>query len=549
VKRTILIASAAYIEPEMEAEFGHLPPTFLPIGNRRLFVRQLDMLAGQSDRILISLPEDFVPDPADMDLLHDRGAEIVSVPAGLSLGESIVYVINVTAASAGPLAVLLGDTLLGGVDLTELDVVSTGTTPPSYRWGKVRLQGEQLRTAMTGAIGDVGAEGEQALSGWFCFADPQLLVQMVTRAKGDFIAALGEYSSRRGLRTAPTRQWLDFGHSATYHQSRRRMTTEREFNHLEATRRTIVKSSRNNAKIKAEALWFERLPPHLRIHAPAYLGHRDQDGQVEYSIEYLHLPTLTDLFVFGRVPRQQWARIFDGCDEFLSGCAAQPAPMGEASQPSRALYADKTFERLEAFARSRSLDLTTECRLGGVWLPSLKRMAELALAHVAPSDSDTLTLVHGDFCFSNILYDIRAELLRVIDPRGTDAGGNLTPFGDLRYDLGKLHHSVVGRYDHIVAGYYRLHKNGPFDMTLDLPETPLLQGIETDFLSRSFAGRTPGDAAAPAIAVLLFLSMLPLHADAPDRQDAFLANAMRLFLRLDRDSLPPSATQGRRAAR
>jgi hypothetical protein len=31
----------------------------------------------------------------------------------------------------------------------------------------------------------------------------------------------------------------------------------------------------------------------------------------------------------------------------------------------------------------------------------------------------------------------------------------------------------------------------------------------------------------------LFLSMLPLHADRPDRQGAFIANALRLFGDLD----------------
>lgn len=40
---------------------------------------------------------------------------------------------------------------------------------------------------------------------------------------------------------------------------------------------------------------------------------------------------------------------------------------------------------------------------------------------------------------------------------------------------------------------------------------------------------------------LLFLSMLPLHADAPDRQDALLANAMRLFFELEGDVDPEGA--------
>jgi hypothetical protein len=123
--------------------------------------------------------------------------------------------------------------------------------------------------------------------------------------------------------------------------------------------------------------------------------------------------------------------------------------------------------------------------------------------------------------------------VRVIDPRGIDSDGKLTPFGDIRYDFGKLYHSVIGRYDHIVAGYYRLRAEGLLNFALELPDGAALGGIEAVFAETRFAGMTPADAAAPAIGVLLFLSMLPLHADDPARQDAFLANAMRLFLRLD----------------
>jgi len=37
-----------------------------------------------------------------------------------------------------------------------------------------------------------------------------------------------------------------------------------------------------------------------------------------------------------------------------------------------------------------------------------------------------------------------------------------------------------------------------------------------------------------ATMVSLFLSMVPLHADRPDRQRAFIANALRLFSALER---------------
>ena len=56
---------------------------------------------------------------------------------------------------------------------------------------------------------------------------------------------------------------------------------------------------------------------------------------------------------------------------------------------------------------------------------------------------------------------------------------------------------------------------------------------QTDFRQRTFGGLKVSNSAAEPISILLFLSMLPLHADRPDRQRAFLANALRLFQEFD----------------
>ena len=55
----ILIASAAYLDTEFQIEFGKLPPAFLPIGNRRLYERQLVAIKNKfpDEDIYISLPE------------------------------------------------------------------------------------------------------------------------------------------------------------------------------------------------------------------------------------------------------------------------------------------------------------------------------------------------------------------------------------------------------------------------------------------------------------------------------------------------------------
>jgi hypothetical protein len=151
------------------------------------------------------------------------------------------------------------------------------------------------------------------------------------------------------------------------------------------------------------------------------------------------------------------------------------------------------------------------------------------MAAIPTSPPLGLTLLHGDFCFSNILYDGRAGRLRVIDPRGLDAEQKISAAGDLRYDIAKLHHSAIGQYDSIVAGHYELARHGPLDFDLSLPDTPTTRIVAASFSARRFAGLTPDQAAAHPLGILLFLSMLPLHADDPARQTALLANALRLF--------------------
>lgn len=523
----VLIAGGDYVEPELEAEFGRLPPPFLPLGNRRLFVHQQKALQPHARRILLSVPEDFAVERHDADLLARLGIETVPVPRGLSLGQSLVFVINITGLTGATFSVLHGDTLIRGMDFETTDVVSVADhAPPGLRWGYLAGDGGPLAFL---PAAEPGAEAAgPVLSGWFSFSSATRLVQAITRSAGDFLGGLTEYARTLPLQAVEAGQWLDFGHASTYHRSRRRMTTERAFNRLTSTRRTVVKTSTDRRKIEAEAQWYETLPPPMRVFTPAYLGRHEEAGSAAYELEYLHLPSLSELYVFGLQPRLAWDTIFRACDEFLTACTAATGTGDGGGH----LFLAKTLERLEQHARRADLDIRASCRFGGRWLPGLERMARIA-ASAIPATAGAPTLVHGDFCFSNILYDLRAERVRAIDPRGLSAEGERTSLGDIRYDIGKLFHSVVGRYDHIIAGYYDLRRRGPLDVELELPKTTRLTAIEQAFATTRFAGMTPAEAAAPAIAVLLFLSMLPLHADDAQRQAALLANAMRLFLTLE----------------
>ena len=530
--RILLIASGAYGETELEVEFGRIPPSFLPLGNKRLYEHQYAEFGQDKSRILLSVPESFVPDPMDLARLQALGIELIAVPEPLSLGASVVYVINVSAIAGIPLMLLHGDTLLTGI--TPIagggDAVSIETEPQAdYLWGGGLLKGEEVQVVLDGEA----PAANVVLTGFFSFSDSTRLVQCITHQRGAFLNALRAYGSVNPFRPVHSRAWLDFGHASTYHRSRRRFTTQREFNSLTVTARVVVKSGVKQQKIEAEARWFEQLPEALRLYAPAYLGRRDEHGRVGYALEYMHLPTLSDLFVFGRLRLESWKKILDACDEVLGAMSSYRAPETVRSHSLRDLYLDKTVERLEMYARSTGVDHHAPCRYADEWLPSLMQMAELVASAIPAAGQLDSRLIHGDFCFSNLLFDVRTGVVKMLDPRGLDSTGEFTVWGDPRYDIAKMHHSIVGLYDHIVAGNFKLHLRGQLDVKLELPDDPLTRLIRDEFMQRSFGGLCPTDCSALPISVLLFLSMLPLHADNPERQRAFMANSMRLFQTID----------------
>jgi hypothetical protein len=528
ISQTVIVTSAAYLDPQLEAEFGRIPPAFLPLAGQRLYKHQFEIFANLNVRCILSIPDDFILSSEDAEALHAMSVELARVPTGLTLGQSIVHVINMSACAAGAISILHGDTLLKGVDFFLRDTVTVAGAVAGYQWGNVVNKDGALSKPLPSADAHLMNDSNCSLTGWFSFSSGFLLVQAIARASGSFFDGLFIYSEKNALTPVTAEEWFDFGHADTYYQSRRRLTTQRAFNDLKISRRTVTKSSENSLKIEAEADWFQRIPRKLQLHTPAFLGKDLIDGCSRYHLEYLYLPTLSELFVFGRLSLNSWDNIFAAIDEVIVALREVEAPP-DALHRVQGLYAEKTLKRLEEYAHATGLDITTPCRFNGSWLPSLRDIVSISTKLIPTASTEMLSLVHGDLCFSNILYDHRADLARVIDPRGVDTEGQPFAYGDIRYDIAKLYHSIVGRYDHILANHYVLVQNGALDFTLRFSHDDKILAIENQFITRSFGGLCMEKAKALPICILLFLSMLPLHADRPDRQNAFLANALRLF--------------------
>lgn len=524
-----LITSAAYVDDEIAAEFGHLPAAFLPVGHKRLYELQLQELKRLEGAQFLTVPDNYQVPEADMANLEAAKVIVIQVPQGLRLSESILYALEIIGDTNGAVRILHGDTLIYDLPHDTSDLLAVSTAPDTYQWGMLDDHPRDFRKRFPDKAAKL--EGtEDVLTGYFMFSNGTELRRSLARARGDFLSAVKDYRGVHDMTLWRPKDWLDFGHLQTFYRSRCRVRIQRAFNELEISFRTVEKRSTDRAKINAEALWFEGLPPALRRYTPAYLGRGEQGDS--YQLEYLPLPSLHELFVFGDVRSRTWAHILDGCFAFMQGCldnGEQASPGNSSPDVIGQLTTQKTLERLETFEATAGLRPDQEWRFGGKRAPSLRRIAQLVAEHVNPREQRFLGVMHGDLCFTNIFYDFRTRQIRVIDPRGFIKAGQPTILGDVRYDMAKLCHSLVGGYDLILAGRAKWSGFDSFDMTLDFPRDATMGRLAAQLGEFNLHGTRLTDAEVLGITIHLFLSMLPLHADRPDRQEAFVANALRLF--------------------
>jgi hypothetical protein len=524
-----LIASAAYINQEMAAEFGPLPPAFLPLGNARLFRLQAALLRPMADRIVLSLPQSFNLPPHDTRLLAELGISTVRVPDGLALSESLMVALAQCLGHDEQLYILHGDTLFQGIRSFPSDGLSVHSGDHPYPWAQV----ESRKPLRVFPLGDAAASGVPLVSGLFGFSDGPDFVSCLVEARANFLAAINLYAERHpdfaGVESCG--QWLDLGHLNTYYASRRMLTTERAFNNLSITRHTVCKTSVQAGKMAAEAAWFEHLPLSLRRFVPAYLGRTGADrNQPGYYLRYEYLCPLSDLYVFGAVAPNMWHQILAACADVLAEMRTHKPVRAEEGWFS-ALYRGKAEERFQSFALDTGIDPDHPWTLNGRVMPAPRDLIAQMADVIGPAGEDDAGILHGDFCFSNILYDFRRGAVTMIDPRGFVEAGKPGIFGDTRYDVGKLHHSVLGRYDFILAGYFSLDRVAPYAVLFEVGGPECHETVERAFRDQICQNDPARERVAGAISVLLHLSMLPLHAEAPRRQLALLANGYRLYQR------------------
>ena len=202
------------------------------------------------------------------------------------------------------------------------------------------------------------------------------------------------------------------------------------------------------------------------------------------------------------------------------------------------MYVSKTVQRLEKFLTDNPDKKDIRCKgfPDGYSLCEVPSLIKDYIDKYHILSSKDLTPIHGDFCLTNLLYDQRSRIVKMIDPRGIFSLPGI--YGDSRYDVAKIYHSILSGYDYIISDKFsvnvhnnlvecKIHKTKHHDEIAEMTQELLTPNLVERHQIR-------------VIESLLFLSMLPLHEDRPDRQLAMISIGLELFnfyYSLDKDAL------------
>lgn len=502
-----------------------------------------DILKNTQDPITV------VINPADaemrnfLDLRYARRTRVrtraVTDPS--SIVHSILGCLGTAKDLDGPVRINLGDTLLQGVPYMAHDTVYVSDFPfASQDWCLAELDRDGDVRAYHNKQRGLFGSAYKAVVGRYEFSCAQSLhsacLEAIRFGKCEISDILEIYAHKHPVvcRVVPEEAWIDFGHLSGLSKARARLIESRHFNELKVhpVLPEICKRSKNSKKIEQEAFWYKNLPEDLLSIAPRIFSVQERGAEgLSMRMEYYGYGTLAERFIYFDLPESFWASALGAVTRLLRMFRDHvPGPKEAESVNLEKMYLTKTHDRLNALRRQGGewaalldkpeIEINSTEYLG---FPALLDFVERRIGEIIPCAR--LCVVHGDLCFNNILYDVRTGALKLIDPRGEFGGGEPTIYGDPRYDLAKLRHSFCGNYDSMIEGDFDLSvdKGGRFDFFVYRGKQASRDTLFDRIASNS--GYNTKD--IHFIEAILFLSMIPLHADSMSRQKAFFLTAIQ----------------------
>lgn len=377
----------------------------------------------------------------------------------------------------------------------------------------------------------------QMFIGLFYIAHPLDFYHILEEAMADegemdsLYVALRVYSHRFPFRMIRPADWFDIGHLDKYYDAQLAIKS-RSFNHItiDRSRGILTKRSDNKGKLINEIKWYLKLPADIEYIRPRIFSYSLGYEDAYVSMEYYAYHTLHELFLYGDLTEEQWGKIFRRIRFILQDMGRYTTENLSVKSSLKEMYLKKTLKRMESLCEKNPSLVDFEKPLvinGKAYLPLDEILERLpGLIRVNLFDVDKFTIIHGDMCFANMLVDSNYSFVKCIDPRGSFGAYDI--YGDPRYELAKLLHSIEGKYDYIIKDMFELecHGNEIEYHVRELKQSCSVLDIFNAVFRVDLEGRMDE---IRLIEALLFLSMIPLHAESRKHQLAMLATGVMLL--------------------
>jgi hypothetical protein len=361
-------------------------------------------------------------------------------------------------------------------------------------------------------------------------------LQMEHRNMNSFYTALLLYCKKHPMQEVYTENWFDIGHADRYYNSKLEVKA-REFNHIsiDKDRGILKKCSDDKEKFIGEILWYLKLPGDIEYVRPRIFSYSTSYQNPYVEMEYYSYHTVHELFLYSDLNYHQWTDIFNRIRFIYNDFQRYSLQDPDIRPALQEIYLEKTLERLARLRKDERFQsfFRQNMKINGIQYLPLDEICNL-LEQKIPEylyDVDTFHIIHGDLCFANIMVDSNFSFIKVIDPRGKF--GKFDIYGDQRYELAKLFHSVDGKYDYIIKDLFQIQVDAG---RAEIGYQVLDRKREFDLYEvfRKVFQREIGDdrKKIELIEALLFLSMIPLHGESLEHQYAMLATGIGILDRI-----------------
>ena len=307
----------------------------------------------------------------------------------------------------------------------------------------------------------------------------------------------------------------------------------RFFNSLEGDEYVVTKKSTNKNKIKQEYLYYQLIPDEMKKWMVMPYDYKEDENTAQYSMERMHMTDIAIRWTHKAIDEEEFINILNKVFYYITNRTKKSVSEKEYKEIENKLYVYKVQQRIEELKKHKLYNEFDMHIKSGTEFNSIDEIFEYYLKiykQYSNKVKEYISVIgHGDLCFANMLYSKETDLLRLIDPKGALTEEELwtNPY----YDIAKLSHSICGDYDFFNCSSYSIYVDKNLKYKLEVYNNDkkfkqifkqYIEKIGIDYnLVRIYEAS-------------LFLSMLPLHIDYPQKVLGFLLNAINILKEIEK---------------